>query len=111
MTAIVLSDPKSTCRVDRFKVYTEKSCSYSCVAVAERDDEGYVAWIENLPGVVGQGASFAEAFNDVEQALSEVLAEYLKSGGRIPWSTHLELPSSDDYRKKTVAVNVKTAED
>lgn len=55
------------------------------VGLISENTGGYSAYVINLPGVLSQGESEAEAEANVADALSGALAEYSSSGSLPPW--------------------------
>ncbi len=54
---------------------------YVAVVFADPEDGGYVATVPAVPGVVGQGETEEEAYQDVTEAL-KLMLEYLYEEGR-----------------------------
>ena len=48
------------------------------------EDGGYVATVPSLPGVVGQGETEGEAFEDVKAALEFTLESMVERGEELP---------------------------
>jgi len=46
----------------------------------------YVAYCENLPGVVTQGETYEEALSNLKDAFKAVIETYLEDGEKIPWA-------------------------
>ena len=45
-------------------------------AVYEKVNEGYIAWVEEIPGANTQGKTLAEAKSNLEEAIELVLDSY-----------------------------------
>jgi antitoxin HicB len=51
---------------------------------SDPEDGGYVATVPSLPGVVGQGETEEEAFEDVKAALEFTLESMIERGEELP---------------------------
>ena len=51
---------------------------------SDPEDGGYVATVPSLPGVVGQGETEGEAFEDVKAALEFTLESMVERGEELP---------------------------
>lgn len=80
---------------------------YSCPTIIEWDESSrqYLAWIEELPGIVSEGATIKEACENVADALAGALSVYLENGGCIPWVAS-ERASGENQITRMVTVNV-----
>lgn len=67
-----------------------------------KGEEGFGAWIENLPGVYGQGDTVEEAKGNLKEGLdlyikyNKELPDILKQGTP-EWEYHLDIPSFLEY--------------
>ncbi len=74
------------------------------VVFKQDDDGGYVVRVARLRGVVSQGRNFAEAMQNILEALQATIETYKAEGMPIPWSEAESLsPGEEPFR---VAVNV-----
>lgn len=56
----------------------------------EGEQQGFYAYLDRLPGVVGQGETRQEAIEDVKKAFVAAAAEYERQGRAIPWTPKLK---------------------
>jgi predicted RNase H-like HicB family nuclease len=60
--------------------------AFQCRIAIVKEADGFSAHAEQLPGVVSEGDTEAEALDQVAEACEAALKEYLASGQPIPWS-------------------------
>jgi predicted RNase H-like HicB family nuclease len=88
--------------VDRFE-----SRVYECrIWLCPEPEGGYSVIAPFLPGVVSQGENVQEAIENVKEAFQGVVAEYLESGGNIPWSSTAMAEKPLDAIEKWILVHV-----
>jgi predicted RNase H-like HicB family nuclease len=77
---------------------------YRCHICLVPEEDGVSAIVLNLPGVASQGDCESEALQNVREAVTGAIEEYLGSGQEIPWSDqYTEIPVG---RCKWILVNV-----
>jgi predicted RNase H-like HicB family nuclease len=54
-------------------------------AVFKKVPEGYIAWVENLPGANTQGATLEEARANLREAIRLVFEANRRLGGKASW--------------------------
>jgi predicted RNase H-like HicB family nuclease len=75
-----------------------------CVYVCPDETTGFYAYMANLPGVVSEGETVAEAIDGVKDAFRGAVAVYRESGESIPWISDLDsIP--DGAVEKRIIVN------
>jgi predicted RNase H-like HicB family nuclease len=80
---------------------------YECRVWLTPDAEGgYSAIAPLLPGVVSQGETEAKAIENIREAFQGAAAEYLDTGGSIPWSDTLVFEKPCDAKEKWILVHV-----
>lgn len=50
------------------------------------EDGGYVAYGENLPGLVSEGDTYEETLDNISDATKAIVESYRESGEPIPWA-------------------------
>ena len=59
--------------------------SYECRAYVLREQDGFSAYVADLPGVASQGETAASALDNLKEAFRGALAVYQSESGQIPW--------------------------
>ena len=63
---------------------------YYCKARVRPEDDGFVAYIPSLPGVVSEGGTVEEATANIQEALEGAIESYRVRRVPIPWTQETE---------------------
>jgi len=81
--------------------------AYQCrIILCPESTGGYSAHAIDLPGVVSQGESVAEATENVVAAFRETIKVYAENGLDIPWGADHEFECPANAIQRWVVVNV-----
>ncbi|MEX0938235.1 MAG: type II toxin-antitoxin system HicB family antitoxin [Pirellulales bacterium] len=84
---------------------TPEAGTYQLRVLLCPEDGGFIAHALRLPGVVSEGDTEAEAFENVKEAFCGALEEYLHDGGQVPWAD-VELERTKGSREVWLIVHV-----
>jgi len=94
------------CKPDPLDQYQQHRV-YECrIWLCPEADGGFSVVAPFLPGVVSQGETEAEAIGSFREAFQCAAAEYLESGGSIPWSDSTIFEKPQDTIEKWILVHV-----
>ena len=70
----------------RFEDYSNRNV-LQCKALffADPNGDGFTVVARNLPGVVSEGDTLAEAIENITEAFAESVLSYIEQGENIPW--------------------------
>jgi len=75
------SDIANVSNVESF----ENDQAFQCHVIIRPDDDGFMAFASELPGVMSQGDSINEALDNVRDAFQATMASYFDNGLDVPW--------------------------